>query len=293
MKNLNTLLGYIMTLNEVYLQGKHVLKNAKINSYAFDAMRIFEFCFNFDRQDIILYRNSVADTNKTSKFFKLIQQRACGRPLQYILGCWSFMDAKIKVGEGVLIPRDDTEVLVNTALFHLNGKKNPTILDLCAGPGTISINLALKLPHAKIVAVELSQIALEYLDANINLNNVKNVIPVQADVLSDTTNFKFKNFDLIISNPPYIPTCDIKNLQKEVLHEPQMALDGGDDGLKFYHSIAKNWCSLLKNQGCICVEVGIGQANSVAEIFLNTNLKNVEFIKDFNNIDRVVVAKKL
>ena len=193
-----------MTLNEVYLEGKSILKSAKIESFSFDTMKIFEFCFNFGRQDIILFRNTVADSKKALNFFELINQRANGKPLQYILGHWNFMDCKFKVGEGVLIPRDDTEVLVNKVFSLINNINRPKILDLCAGSGTISISLAKKRKDADIVAVELSEIALKYLKMNINLNKVKNVIPIQIDVLSATAGLNFEKFDIIVPNPPYI-----------------------------------------------------------------------------------------
>ncbi len=280
-----------MTLNEVYLEGKSILKSAKIESFSFDTMKIFEFCFNFGRQDIILFRNTVADSKKALNFFELINQRANGKPLQYILGHWNFMDCKFKVGEGVLIPRDDTEVLVNKVFSQINNINRPKILDLCAGSGTISISLAKKRKDADIVAVELSEIALKYLKMNINLNKVKNVIPIQIDVLSATAGLNFEKFDIIVSNPPYIPTEDLYSLQKEVLHEPKMALDGGDDGLKFYRAIVKNWVRFFKKTGCICVEIGINQSNEVVDIFKHANFKNIQTIKDLSGIDRVVAAK--
>lgn len=279
-----------MTLNEVYLKGKNILKKAKIYSYQFDAMKIFEFCFNFDRNNIILYKDINADKQKTLKFFKLIYQRKNGRPLQYILGCWPFMDAKIKVGEGVLIPRDDTEVLVNSTLLKLKNIKNPKILDLCAGPGTISISLAKKRPDANIIALEISSAALKYLYKNIIFNKVKNVTPIQFDLFYDLSNFNLKNFDLIVSNPPYIATKEIAKLQKEISYEPLIALDGGSDGLKFYRAIATKWCTILKKSGYLCVEIGYGQSAKILNIFEKANLKNFNVIKDLNGIERVIIA---
>ena len=126
---------------------------------------------------------------------------------------------------------------------------------------------------------------------NINLNEVKNVSTIKLDVLSDTNKLNFEKFDVIVSNPPYIPTGDLNSLQKEVLYEPKMALDGGNDGLKFYRAIAKNWTRFLKKSSCICVEIGIGQSNDVTSIFKCANFKNVKVIKDLNGIDRVITAK--
>ena len=281
-----------MTLNEVYLRGKKILSQACCDAPAFDAMRIFEMCFGLSRQDVILTRNTFADEVKAAKFFELIRQRASGRPLQYILGRWNFMGNEFKVGEGVLVPRDDTEVLVNAALDCIKDVNSPGILDLCTGPGTIAITLAKQRPDATIVAVELSDVALCYLKENVALNEVKNVIPVQFDVLLGANSFEYDDFDIIVSNPPYIPTSDLKNLQIEVKKEPQMALDGGDDGLKFYRAIARDWTKCLKKDGPLCVEVGQGQANDVKSIFKKAGLDNIAIKHDLSNIERVVVAKK-
>lgn len=282
-----------MTLNEVYLKGRNILQEAGCDAPAFDTMCILNLCFNLERQDIILHRNDVANKVKESRFFELICQRAKGRPLQYILGRWNFMGNKFKIGEGVLVPRDDTEVLVNVALEHIRNIKKPQILDLCAGPGTIAISLATRRLDASVVAVELSAVALRYLKENIKLNSARNVTPKQADVLFSVNSFGYDNFDLIVSNPPYIPTDDLKKLQKEVQNEPQMALDGGKDGLKFYRAIAGGWTKLLKKEGYICVEVGQGQSQDVINIFEQAGLIGAGAEKDLNGINRVVFARRV
>ena len=281
-----------MTLNEVYLQGKKILSETGCDAPAFDAMRIFEMCFNLTRQDIILLRDAFANETDASKFFELIRQRAAGRPLQYILGHWGFMGNKFKIGEGVLIPRDDTEVLVNATLECVKDVNAPRLLDLCTGPGTIAITLAKQRPDATVVALELSEVALSYLEENIRLNGVKNVTSLQFDVLLGANSFDYDAFDIIVSNPPYIPTSELKDLQLEVQNEPQMALDGGDDGLKFYRVIAKEWAKHLKNNGHICVEVGQGQAQDVTAIFKQAGLGDITIKLDLNKIERVVQAKK-
>lgn len=281
-----------MTLTQVYLQGNRLLTRAKVDSPAFDAMCIFKFCLGFDRQGLILHGNDIADEKKSARFFELIYQRAKGRPLQYILGSWEFMGIEFKVGEGVLIPRGDTEVLVSEVLALTKDIKKPKILDLCAGPGTIAITLAKFRVDASVFAVELSEVALRYLQKNINLNAVENITPLRFDVLFDADKFNFNEFDIIVSNPPYIATSELKSLKKEVLNEPQMALDGGSDGLMFYRAIAENWVKFLRRGGYLCVEVGIGQALAVADIFKAAGLDNIEVIRDLSGIDRVVIAKK-
>lgn len=282
-----------MTLTQVYLQGKRLLTEVEVDSPAFDAMCIFKFCFGIDRQGLILHGNDIADERKSARFFELIHQRATSRPLQYILGAWEFMGVEFKVGEGILIPRGDTEALVSKVLSLIEDIKNPKILDLCTGPGPIAITLAKRRVDASVFAVELSEVALRYLQANINLNAAENVTPLRFDVLLDADKFNFNGFDIIVSNPPYIATSELKSLQKEVLSEPQMALNGGSDGLVFYHAIAKNWVKLLLRGGYLCVEVGIGQALAVADIFKAAGLDSIEVVRDLNGIDRVVTAKKL
>lgn len=281
-----------MTLTQVYLQGKRLLTEDEVDSPAFDAMCIFKFCFGIDRQGLILHGNDVADEKKSARFFEFIHQRAKRRPLQYILGSWEFMGIEFKVGEGVLIPRGDTEILVSEVLALTKDIKKPKILDLCAGPGTIAITLANHRVDASVFAVELSEVAIRYLHENINLNAAKNVTPLRFDVLFDADKFNFNGFDIIVSNPPYIATSELKNLQKEVLNEPQMALNGGSDGLVFYRAIAENWVKFLRQGGYLCVEVGIGQALAVADIFKAAGLDSIEVVRDLNGIDRVVIAKK-
>lgn len=282
-----------MTLTQVYLQGKRLLTESGIDSPAFDAMCIFKFCFGMGRQGLILHGSNIADGKKSAKFFEMIDQRSKRRPLQYIIGAWEFMGVEFKLGEGVLIPRDDTEVLVSEILALTKTIKKPKLLDLCAGPGTIAITFAKRRVDASVFALELSEVALKYLQQNINLNAVKNVTPLPFDVLFDADKFNFDGFDIIVSNPPYIATSELKRLQKEVLNEPLMALDGGSDGLMFYRAIAENWVKFLRPGGHLCVEVGFGQAFAVLDIFKSAGLDSIEIIRDLNGINRVVIAKKL
>ena len=282
-----------MTLSEVYRHGKDILTKAGIESPAFDVMCIFEFCFNLNRQQIVQFRNIHADEVKTAKFLDLVWQRANRRPLQYILGYWYFMESRFKLGEGTLIPRDDTEVLVQEVLSLMNKLDRPKVLDLCAGPGTISISLAKRCANAQIIAVDNSKIALKFLKENVALNKTKNVTPMELDIICDFNKFNFNDFDIIVSNPPYIPTKDLKSLQKEVQQEPKIALDGGDDGLRFYRAIAKNWSKFLKNNGYICLEIGVNQSENVKDILESSALECVIVAKDINGINRAIIAKKV
>lgn len=220
-----------------------------------------------------------------------LAQRAAGRPLQYILGEWEFLALTLKVGEGVLIPRPDTELLCETAANHLRGKTAPRVLDLCAGTGCVGLGVASLVPGAVVTEVELSDAALGYLRQNVAAYPSYDVTVLQADVLADFDAFAGP-YDAILSNPPYIPTGDLDGLQREVQHEPRMALDGTEDGLLFYRTIAEHWCEKMAPGGFCAVEVGVGQAADVAALFTAYGLENTEIWPDLAGIDRVVVARK-
>lgn len=215
---------------------------------------------------------------------EIVCKRRQGIPLQYILGRWWFYKSEFLVGDGVLIPRQDTEVLVEAALDFLKVLNSPSVCDLCSGSGCIAISIAKEIPDAKVVAVEKYREAYEYLVRNIEYNNVSNVTPKLKDV-EDTP---FGEFDLIVCNPPYIPNSDKESLETEVLKEPHTALFGGEDGLYFYRVIAKNWKQSLKPGGMLAFEVGINEDNAVADVLRANGYINVGFKNDIVGIQRVV-----
>ena len=220
-----------------------------------------------------------------------LEQRCAGRPLQYILGQWEFLTLTLKVGEGVLIPRPDTELLCEAAAQRLRGKTAPKVLDLCAGTGCVGLGVASLVAGAQVTEVELSDKALSYLKENVAAYPAYDVTVRQADVLADYDEFE-GGYDAILSNPPYIPTADLAGLQREVQQEPRMALDGADDGLLFYRTIAEHWCEKLTPDGFCAVEVGIGQAQDVAALFAAQGLENTEILTDLGGVQRVVLARK-
>ena len=214
----------------------------------------------------------------------LINRRLKGEPIQYILGKWSFYKGEFFVGEGVLIPRQDTETLVETAVEFLKGKENPRVIDLCSGSGCVAISIAADYPEAEIIACEKYQKAYSFLEKNIEFNKTKNVIPMLLDITKKT----LAKADLIVSNPPYITKEDMKNLQSEVKKEPETALFGGEDGLYFYRVIAGKWPPCLKKGGMLALEIGIGQEDAVKELLKKAGLKNIGTKKDLCGIQRVV-----
>lgn len=286
-----------MTLEEVYHNGKIILQKAGIETPTFDAICLFQNVFGLDRQALILHGGELAPQQKISEFNSKIEQRVQKCPLQYILGKWEFMSLQLELGEGVLIAREDTELLVKTAAEMLrkqHSMENPLqILDLCGGTGAVALGLASVLPGAEIISVEWYDAALRYLNTNIKNYSQYSVTSLKADVLNpkSVTALGSRKFDSIVSNPPYIMSGDMSNLQIEVKKEPQTALDGGRDGLVFYRAIADYWLPLLKNGGIAAVEVGEGEAQQVSDIFSHAGLVQIEIHKDFNNIDRVVAGR--
>ncbi len=216
----------------------------------------------------------------------LIERRLSGEPTQYILGEWEFFGLPFYVGEGVLIPRPDTEVLVEKALELIKDIKAPKILDLCAGSGCISIALKHHRSDATVTAVELFEGAKVYLERNIERNRVDVEIRT-FDVLKKPDGFT--KYDLIVSNPPYIDAIAMTELDSSVLREPETALYGGEDGLDFYRAIAKNWCPLLTEKGSVAVEIGYDQGESVANI-LKSNGFVTTLYKDYGGNPRVIIG---
>lgn len=222
---------------------------------------------------------------------RALQERADGRPLQYILGEWDFLSLTLAVGEGVLIPRADTEVLCEEAARRLAHVPNARVLDLCAGSGCVGLGTASLCPHVQVTAVELSNAALPYLEKNVARYPSYAVSVRQADVLADYGEFG-DEWDAILSNPPYIPSADCDTLMREVQREPRLALDGDEDGLRFYRVIASHWCRKLRRGGFCAVEVGIGQAADVAALFACAGLTEIAIFRDLGGVERVVVGVK-
>lgn len=220
------------------------------------------------------------------------EERAGGRPLQYILGHWDFLDMTLAVGEGVLIPRPDTECLCEVAAAWLTAHGGGEVLDLCAGSGCVGLGVAgLCRCPVSVTAVELSKDAFSFLLENIARYPERAVRAVRADVLTDAARFP-DGFAAVLANPPYIPTDDLAGLMREVQCEPQMALDGDADGLRFYRAITEQWVPKLAPGGLCAVEVGIGQASAVATMFRDAGLQNVGIQNDLCGIGRVIFGEK-
>lgn len=251
---------------------------------------IAEETLGLNRQQMLLHPQREISEEKAELLEKRLLELKEGRPLQYILGYWEFEGRRFEVGEGVLIPREDTSALVALAKEALRGKNNAVFADLGSGSGIIAATISLDL-NIKGYAAEKSEKAFKYL-----LKNIKNlgaqVTAICGDMFSEDVLSKLPPLDLVASNPPYITAEEMRELDSNVLREPHEALFGGRDGLDFYREICKVYYGKLKEGGALAFEVGYRQADAVSEIMKATGFKNVKEQKDINAIRRAVCAFK-
>lgn len=280
-----------MTINEVYRKGTDLLIRNDIPDADFDARILLEFALDIDSTKFFISRGDEIAPKKELCYSELLERRVSGEPLQYIIGKWEFMGNEFYVGEGVLIPRPETEGLIELATDFLSDKKDPVVIDLCSGSGCIAISIAKLFPNAKVYAVEKYDEAFSYLERNILLNRVQNVVAVKGDIF-DKDIFNNVSADLILSNPPYIKNSDLITLSKEVLSEPSTALDGGEDGYDYYRFLASYWLNeFLPDGSSIMVECGEDQGNYISELF-SKYANKTDIIYDFNGLQRIVTAFK-
>lgn len=280
-----------MTVNEIYQSGLKLLENNNIENSKFEAQSLLQKAFSLDRVGFIMHKTDKADENCSHNFLNFIEKRISGEPLQYILGEWSFMGFDFKVGRGVLIPRDDTEVVVNLCIDFLKNRADKKTVDLCSGSGAIAVALD-KISGAKVTAVEIDETAFSYLETNVKENN-SSVKPVMADALKICDTFADGELDLIVSNPPYIKSADIETLQKEVRLEPRLALDGGEDGCDFYREIVNRWSRKLKKGGALAFELGEGQADAVKALMTEQGFSDFKISLDFGGVQRAIIGTLL
>ena len=269
-----------MTINEALQYAKQTLDNI-------ESKILIKYILKKDNTYIISNGKNKLSDDEESILNKYVNKLKNGYPLQYITNNQEFMGLNFYVDENVLIPQPDTEVLVESAIKYITeitvNKKisinNIKLLDLCTGSGAIAISLKKYIPQIKVYASDISEKALEISKINANNNNVE-INFIKSDMFKNIN----EKFDIIVSNPPYIKTSKISKLSKDVQNEPVLALDGGDDGLKFYRLISEQINDYLKSDGILMMEIGFDQANQVKSIF-----KNVKIIKDYAKNDRVVI----
>ena len=279
-----------MTIKETLRKGMIQLKTENVTEPNLKARLIMQYILNKPRQYLIIYDNQVLTLRQEVNYFKAIKRLINGEPIQHITHQQEFMKLNFFVNEDVLIPRPDTEILVEEVIKiarKINAKK---ILDMCTGSGVIAVSLAKYLDNVEITAVDISEKSLDVAKTNAKNNEIENKITfIESNLFENIVNEKY---DIIVSNPPYIRKDVIKTLTKEVQKEPKIALDGGYDGLDFYRKITHQSEEYLKFNGYLCFEIGYDQKKDVIKIinderkFTGTYSK-----KDLCDNDRIIVTR--
>ena len=277
-----------MTIKETLKKGMIILKNNNVESPKLKSRLLLQYILKKSRQYLIIYDNEEIGKKEQWEYFINIEKLTKGVPLQHITHSQEFMKMNFYVNEDVLIPRPDTEILVEEVIKISKNIDRPKILDLCTGSGAIAISIEKNLANAEVFAVDISEKALEVARKNANRLEA-NIKFIKSNLFN---NLKKMKFDIIVSNPPYIKKEDIKLLSSEVQREPEIALDGGSDGLEFYRKITKQAIEYLKFKSYLCFEIGYDQKKEVIEIiekekhYIDTYCK-----KDLCGNDRVIITQ--
>ena len=277
-----------MTIKQTLAKGMIILKSNNIDSPKLKARLLLQYVLKKTRQYLIVYDNEEVGKKEQWEYFVNIDKLAKGVPLQHITHTQEFMKMDFYVDENVLIPRPDTEILVEEVINIAKRMDKPKILDLCTGSGAIAISVAKNVQNAEVYAIDISEKAL-----NVALKNVQRLEAKVKFIKSDLfKNLKNMKFDIIVSNPPYIKKEDIKFLSEDVKKEPQIALDGGYDGLDFYRKISKQAIDYLKFGSFLCFEIGYDQKEEVTEIIEKLeHYKGTYCKKDLCGNDRIIITQ--
>ena len=277
-----------MVIQQIYKDMCAVMEQNENCDVSFEANQLIEFVLGKKRIEFLGVDISDADT---AKLIELATQRKEGYPLQYILGRWQFFDMELLVGEGVLIPRQDTETVCESAFEVIKTMENPKVTDLCSGSGCIALAVKRFCPDATVTAVEKSEEAFSYLEKNIEHTGL-DVTAVNGDIFVYNETLEKESLDAIVSNPPYIDPIFREDIQTEVSFEPDMALYAEEKGLYFYKYIAKNYKDILKSKGYLVFEYGFDQQIQVRNILLQEGYTIIKEIVDMCENPRGVVAQK-
>ncbi len=284
----------VKTLEQAYKDARQLLLSVEDEQQAgYMARQLLCCAASITPEQLIAHRNEFISEEISTKLDFLLARALKGEPLAYLLGQWEFYGLPLYVDKNVLIPRDDTcavaALAINRAIFL---DKAPRILDLCTGSGCIGLAVASRVPDARVTLADISKEALAVAKKNIALNHMTGrVNALQADALKEPSSFLGK-FDMIVSNPPYITTQEMQELPRSVSdYEPHLALHGGSSGLDFYENIAKNYKNALKSGGFMAFEFGMGQGDAVCAILKQNGYTILERSRDYNNIERAVIAQ--
>lgn len=287
----------MIQLKELLKVGENRLENAGIKDAKIDAELLLMFILNYDKKKIFMNWARPLEEDDCMDYFEVLDRRSSGEPPQYITGVQEFMGIPFMVDSRVLIPRQDTEILVEEVhSYSVSKRKQLKVLDLCTGCGTIAVSLAVKNTSLKLSASDISEDALDVATSNAaGAGVLKRIDFIKSDLFNDfKTGLGKPKFDIIVSNPPYIKKSDLPNLQREIFeHEPMAALDGGDDGLDYYRRIIKDAPGFIKKEGALFLEIGYDQADPVKKIIEENGgyQTEIKVVRDLSEHDRVIFAK--
>jgi len=275
------------SINDILLRGESLLKEITAD-YKIDAKLLLEFSLKKDSTYIFMNKFEDMDDDSIKAYQVLLDRRHSGEPLQYIIGVQSFMGLDFIVKPGVLIPRSDTENLVLAVMDKIKENNFEKVLDIGTGSGAIHLSLCHYLKNVTCTTVDISDAAISIAKENaVNLQVRDRVKYVKSDVFENINT----KFDVIVSNPPYIPTQVIDGLQEELMHEPKIALDGGQDGYDFYRRIIKESPDYFNDTGILAFEVGHDQSRVIKDLLESSGFKDIEIHCDLSGIERVVLAR--
>lgn len=276
-----------MTVSQLLKYMGEELAAAGIENAANEARWLLESIDGMSRNYIALNRRDELADSTVARAYELVGRRCRGEPLQYILGEWDFCGETFFVGDGVLIPRPETQLLVDFACEYLSRFEGAPVIDLCAGSGCIGLSVARLNVRSQVYLIEKSQQAFGYLQRNAAKFRLPNVSLFKGDIFDGVDAFEVPRSALVLSNPPYIPRGELGSLSAAVRREPSMALDGGDDGLDFYRAISTRWLAFMS--GAVGIECAENQAEDIKELF-SPHCESFSVIKDFNDYERCVTA---
>ncbi|MCY6369834.1 peptide chain release factor N(5)-glutamine methyltransferase [Clostridium ganghwense] len=281
-----------MKIGDLLIKAYDILKVENIETYMLDAQLLLQKVLKRDKMFIMLNRDLEIHEETSKEYFDLIELRKNKMPVKYILGECEFMGINFNVRQGILIPRSDTEILVEEALEKIKENNYTEICDVCCGSGAIGISVGKILDDTKICCYDISEIAYEVTLENINKFMLQDRIKCyKSDLLEEAIHNKRK-FDVVLSNPPYIRKEVIPTLMEDVKdYEPYIALCGGEDGLEFYRRITEQSLRVLNQDGMIGFEIGHDQKEDVQNILIENGFKEVKCIKDLAGLDRVVIGR--
>lgn len=282
-----------MVIKEILEMGSERLKKLSFSDPIKESMYIMSRVLKEDKSFLYTNLDKWVSNEEEDKFFSYINRRATGEPMSYIFNEKEFMGLELFVGKGVLIPRPETEILVEYILDYLDSFKGQEsrVLDIGTGTGAIALSIANNCKTSEVLGIDISDTALSIARKNLGSLKVKNVSFRKSDLFENIN--KDEKFSIIVSNPPYIKTSVIDGLQRDVKNfEPKLALDGGRDGLSFYRRIISQSKEFLENRGMVIFEIGFDQGESVKRMLKDEDFKNIKILKDLQGLDRIVLGFK-